>query len=179
MVDFQSFGKIARYSKEVFVTEKIDGTNGQIFIQDGVMKVGSRNRWLSKDSDNHGFYSWAVENKEELLKLGEGRHFGEWWGSGIQRRYNLDEKRFSLFNLKRWGENGENAPSCCSVVPLLWKGNFDDMNLRYIMNNLRLTGSQASKGFMNPEGVVIYHTAGNVFFKKTFDKDTGKWLNDN
>jgi len=38
MVDFQSFGKIARYSKEVFVTEKIDGTNGQIFIQDGVMK---------------------------------------------------------------------------------------------------------------------------------------------
>ena len=32
-----------------------------------------------------------------------GRHFGEWWGSGIQRGYGLDEKTFSLFNAYRWG----------------------------------------------------------------------------
>jgi hypothetical protein len=27
---------------------------------------------------------------------------------------------------------------------------------------------------MDPEGIVIYHTAGNVAFKKTFKNDTGK-----
>lgn len=35
-------------------------------------------------------------------------------------------------------------------------------------------GSVASLGFMNPEGIVIFHTAGNVAFKKTFGNDGHK-----
>lgn len=34
-----------------------------------------------------------------------------------------------------------------------------------------MNGSVAAPGFANPEGVVIYHTAGNVLFKKTLIKD--------
>jgi hypothetical protein len=39
------------------------------------------------------------------------------------------------------------------------------------MEVLRITGSVAALEFMRPEGVVIFHCAGNVGFKKTFDKD--------
>lgn len=173
-MEFIDFGKIARYSRRVIVTEKIDGTNGQIFIQGDEMKVGSRNRWLSEDSDNHGFYKWAMENKEELMKLGDGRHFGEWWGQGIQRRYGLGEKRFSLFNTSLW--TAENAPACCHVVPVLWAGNFDDLDVSKVLSDLQEGGSVASPGFKQPEGIIIYHTAGNLYFKKTFEKDSGKWV---
>ena len=41
--------------------------------------------------------------------------------------------------------------------------------LRYDI--LRERGSYAAPGFMKPEGVVVFHTAGNVGFKKTIEKD--------
>ena len=122
MTEFQGFPKIARYSRECVITEKIDGTNAQIFIgEDEEFLVGSRKRWITPDADNFGFARWAHEHRDELLELGPGRHFGEWWGQGIQRRYGLDEKRFSLFNTHRWGEE---RPSCCHVVPVIDKGVF-------------------------------------------------------
>jgi len=176
MDDFVAFHKIARFSREVIVTEKIDGTNAQIFIgEDGTFLTGSRTRWITPENDNAGFAKWANEHREELLTLGAGRHFGEWWGSRIQRGYGLlnGEKRFSLFNVTRWEKN---CPSCCSVVPILWRGDFGDINVENIMEDLRMKGSKASPGFMKPEGIVIFHTHGNVGFKKTFEKDaTGKW----
>src|SRR5437762_12956973 len=103
--EFREFPKMARLSRECILTEKIDGTNGQIFITDaGEFLVGSRSRWLTKETDNFGFHKWATEHREDLMKLGPGRHFGEWWGAGIQRGYGLQkgEKRFSLFNCQRW-----------------------------------------------------------------------------
>lgn len=168
-IEFIGFPKIPRYSRDVIVTEKIDGTNAQIYIgEDGTFLAGSRNRWLTPVNDNYGFAKWAHENKEELLKLGPGRHFGEWWGQGIQRGYGLSEKRFSLFNVSRWETE---RPSCCHVVPVLFCDNFDNLNINYIINNLKENGSIASPGFMNPEGIVIYHIAGNLFFKKTIEND--------
>jgi hypothetical protein len=65
----------------------------------------------------------SEEHRDDLLTLGPGRHFGEWWGAGIQRRYGLTEKRFSLFNVTRWGEA---RPACCHVVPTLYRGPFSD-----------------------------------------------------
>lgn len=176
---FTKFPKISRFSREVIVTEKIDGTNAQIVITLdvgsglGEIVAGSRNRYISVDNDNFGFAKWVEDNEEELLKLGPGRHYGEWWGAGIQRKYGLKEKRFSLFDVSKWGEE---RPSCCDVVPVLWRGNFDDLDINAIMNQLKEHGSYASPGFMEPEGIVVYHTAGNVMFKKTFEKDDkGKW----
>ena len=168
-IEFIGFPKIPRYSRDVIVTEKIDGTNAQIYIgEDGTFLAGSRNRWLTPDNDNFGFAKWAYENKEELLKLGPGRHFGEWWGQGIQRGYGLTEKRFSLFNTLRWGSE---RPSCCHVVPILFYANFDQLNITDLIDHLKRYGSIASPGFMNPEGIVIYHIAGNLFFKKTIEND--------
>lgn len=84
--EFKEFKKIPRLSREIIITEKIDGTNGLIYIDEtNELFIGSRNRWLDEHSDNHNFWHWATENKEELLKLGKGYHYGEFWGNGIQR----------------------------------------------------------------------------------------------
>lgn len=143
-MEFKEFSKIARLSRDCTVTEKIDGTNAQIAIwqvaavadiigddtianlglieitHDGTdyfMQAGSRNRWISTVQDNVGFAQWVKDNVQELIKLGEGNHFGEWWGQGIQRNYGLKEKRFSLFNTHRWSDDAI-RPACCHVVPI-------------------------------------------------------------
>jgi hypothetical protein len=177
MDNFEEFPKLARYSRYAIVTEKIDGTNAQILITDaGELVAGSRSRFITVEADNYGFARWCQENREELLKLGPGRHFGEWWGGGIQRTYGLkgNDKRFSLFNVTRW--SGEDRPACCGVVPVLWRGDFGSLNVADVMHSLSIGGSVASPGFMRPEGIVIFHTARGFGFKKTFEKDgTGKW----
>ena len=172
METFVGFPKIPRYSRECVITEKIDGTNGCIFIREAEeFLVGSRSRWISPGKeDNHSFAAWAMAHREELLKLGPGQHFGEWWGQGINRGYGLKEKRFSLFNIHKWNDPAL-RPACCHVVPVLWTGNFDMIPLWAILDKLKKGGSVAAPGFMNPEGVVLYHIQGNVSFKKTILKD--------
>lgn len=170
-MEFRKFDKIARLSREIVVTEKIDGTNGLIAIgEDGEFQVGSRNRWITPEKDNAGFARWAYEHKDELMTLGVGFHYGEWWGLGIQRGYGLKEKRFSLFNTSRWSDDTV-RPACCHVVPVLYTGMFDTTRIEAVLKRLCYYGSVASPGFTNPEGVVIYHTAGNVYFKKTIEGD--------
>ena len=213
MFPFVKFDKIPRLSRNMVITEKIDGTNAQIYIctladiytafagdyqnQEDYGKdfvdqyclyqineffifAGSRNRWLSvgtgKNCDNHGFAGWVKENAEELFKLGEGRHFGEWYGKGIQRNYGLDEKRFALFNVKRWS-NIEEIPNCCEVVPVLYEGMFDIKTIEMQLELLKNCGSKIAPGFKNPEGIVIFHKASGKLFKKTIigdEKPKGK-----
>ena len=170
-MEFRKFDKIARLSREIVVTEKIDGTNGLIAIgEDGEFQVGSRNQWITPEKDNAGFARWAYAHKDELMQLGAGFHYGEWWGQGIQRGYGLDEKHFSLFNTSRWSDDTV-RPACCHVVPVLYTGVFDTTRIEAVLEHLCYYGSVASPGFMQPEGVVIYHTAGNVYFKKTIVGD--------
>ena len=205
MQEFMKFPKMGRYSRQCIVTEKIDGTNAQILIEeldgfplahaiaekDGLaIFAGSRKRWIVPGDDNFGFAAWVHDHADELLTLGPGRHFGEWWGSGIQRGYGLEkgEKRFSLFNTVRWCLHGEIPaviptldprltkmqdvlPECAGLVPVLWKGDFDLLDVHYCLNLLETMGSKAAPGFMDPEGIVIWHTAGNVGFKKTIKND--------
>jgi len=189
--EFQGFRKIPRLSRDIIITEKIDGTNGVIYISEtGKIFAGSKDRWLWGEyqpeihNDNHGFARWVKENKEELKKLGSGFHFGEWWGSGINRGYGLvkGEKRFSLFNSGRWvdkrimpdlkeEDKREHCPGCCYVVPILYTGIFDTHMCGALIDKLYFNGSVAVPGFMKPEGIIIYHTAGNLYFKKTIEND--------
>lgn len=191
MPDFTPFPKMARLSRECVVTEKIDGTNAQIVIFDPegefipspshvtsatdadgklwFIRAASRTRFIHPDSDNFGFARWVWENAPELVKLGEGSHFGEWYGAGIQRNYGLKEKRFALFNTARW--DSEDRPACCGVVPTLYRGVFDTAKIEESLDFLRGNGSVAVPGFPNPEGVVVYHEAARVGFKKTLDND--------
>jgi hypothetical protein len=186
---FNPFPKLARLQREVIITEKIDGTNAQVYItDDGKMLTGSRTRWITPEDDNFGFARWARDNKDELMQLGPGHHFGEWWGRGIQRNYGLNERRFSLFNVSRWCLHGETPkqiptgdprivkmqeviPACCHLVPILWQGLFTAAIPTVHLWELSQTGSQAAPGFARPEGIVVFHVAGNVGFKMTLDND--------
>lgn len=180
IMEFEGFGKIPRLSREIIITEKLDGTNAQILIDnEGNIQAGSRNRYIVIGDDNHGFAKWVEDNKNELLKLGPGRHFGEWWGVGIQRGYGLSERRFSLFNTARWGDmfkahlegHETNFPTCCHVVPVLYRGVLDTQDIRNVMKDLKEFGSVAAEGFMDPEGIIIYHKHSNMLFKQTFDDE--------
>ncbi len=224
-MDFQKFDKIPRLSRDIVITEKIDGTNAQIFIvsyeslfnsynlgdivdqsvidwthgdinnfidkyclsdlEDQKKKglyedmkdqlfifAGSRKKWLdvSSKGDNFGFAKWVEANAEELIKLGEGKHYGEYYGKGIQRNYGLDEKRFALFNVGKW-EDPELRPKCCNVVPILYRGMFDTEMIGNTLMTLKEYGSKIVEGFMNPEGIIIYHTASGKLYKKTIHND--------
>lgn len=206
---FTPFPKIARLSREVIITEKIDGTNASIYIMpsfekpipyaihewyseedklDMVMLAGSRTRWITPESDNYGFAAWAKQHAEELKQLGQGQHFGEWWGQGIQRKYGLTEKRWSLFNVGRWCLHGETPstistadpritktqdvlPECCHLVPVLHRGEFCTVEADMCVTELFMSGSKAAPGFMCPEGIIVYHIAAGIGFKKTIEKD--------
>ena len=169
---FMGFGKIPRLFRDIVITEKLDGTNAQIVINDEgteIVAIGSRNRHISPGDDNYGFAKWVEANQEELLKLGPGHHFGEWWGQGIQRNYGLKEKRFSLFNVGRWGAT--TLPSICHVVPTMYQGHFSVTWIEAALDDLRTNGSKAAPGFMKPEGIIVYHEQGRNLYKVTCEDD--------
>lgn len=190
---FTPFPKIPRLKRGCVITEKLDGTNAQVFIlpeeelpphdasdedyflakdRGLVLMAGSRGRWVRPGKeDNYGFAGWVKAHAADLWSLGPGRHYGEWWGQGIQRRYDLWEKRFSLFNTDRWLRPDSGLPACCGVVPVLYRGPFTDEAVNTVLKALEIGGSAAVPGFMQPEGIVVFHTASRSMFKVTLEND--------
>lgn len=195
-LQFVPMPKLNRLRDEyMYITEKIDGTNAHVviyeeFVQgdgtpididtDGInletytsavpkrrVQAASRNRYISPEDDNHGFAKWVQENEETLSKLPLGRHYGEWWGKGIQRGYDAPEKKLSLFN-QSLREIIQIVP-CIDFVPILYEGPFDLHKIDGVMEALKEGGSKASAGFMDPEGVVVWLKRSRQFFKIAFD----------
>ena len=214
-LEFKGFPKMPRLLREVIISEKIDGTNASIMISkttadeksseswdsqgiiaiigDLTIRAGSRNRWITPSDDNFEFATWVNQNRDELINLGVGQHFGEWWGESIQRKYGMKEKRFSLFDTQRWALYGtepeqiptadprtvkmqEVLPECCHLVPVLYKGLFDTYKAEQCLELLRTNGSVAAPGFMKPEGIILFHVAGNLRFKATLEGDEHKGI---
>jgi hypothetical protein len=186
--DFRAYPKTPRFRREVIITEKIDGTNAAIGIShDTEVWAQSRNRIIQPGDDNYGFAAWVMERAPALASiLGPGLHFGEWWGSGIQRGYGLTrgEKRFSLFNVVRWEALSTDVIDECDdgstitandvgvyTVPVLAQGVLDDALVELALDKLRVYGSYAAPGYMNPEGICIFHTASRQTYKVLIDKD--------
>ena len=47
-IEFSGFSKISRLSRECVISEKIDGTNSQIYItENNEFYVGSRNKYIT------------------------------------------------------------------------------------------------------------------------------------
>lgn len=205
-MEFQRWPSIPRMSKEwVYVTEKIDGSNAAIRIRpfdinddrseqldtiaiDGVkytLWVQSRTRFLgpTKETDNFGFARWVYDNAVEIVKvLGPGDHYGEWWGSKIQRGYGMTngERKFSLFNAKRWYETLHSVESRSAVdglliVPTLYDGRYYDFNALEVAEELRTNGSRIVPGFP-AEGMIVYNREAKSSYKVLLENDEiHKW----
>jgi len=173
LLAFESFPKIDRYTNETFtITEKIDGTNACIsfsvsgeegtFSHIATMTCQSRNRIIKPGDDNAGFAAWAHENMAELFAIfGPGRHYGEWWGKGIQRGYGAIGKHFSPFNTKAWPNERpmeEVGGVPVKGVPVLSINSLDHLSdgVWSAWYQLEHQGSAAMPGYMNPEGCMIY-----------------------
>lgn len=200
-MEFQAWPKIARLNRDITITEKIDGTNAAILIEedgpadfgltspaggallsvevDGVAyQVGaqSRKRLLALGADNFGFALWVATHAVELVRaLGEGRHFGEWWGHGIQRGYGASkgERVFSLFNTSRYAgvDLDFDDGTALTTVPVLYEGPFSEDGIKLILDDLRDRGSVVADGYEYPEGVVVFHQHSNQMFKVTLEND--------
>ena len=197
LFDFEAFPKVPRFYRNWTATEKIDGTNAAIVIRpepedrflacEGAVKTDtgyygiraqSRKRFISPGDDNFGFAAWVFGNADELVAtLGPGRHFGEWWGLGIQRGYNQRCRRFSLFNTDRWGEM-ETHPvgdAALGVVPILARHTDPKVACAEAEFKLSMAGSCAAPGWDRPEGIMLWSHAARQMFKYTpFDGDGHK-----
>ena len=127
---------------------------------------------ITPDSDHFGFAQWVKNNNDELLVLGDGYHFGEWAGAGINKNaHALPDKRFFLFNTSRWSDEDE-RPACCEVVPVLFEGELDSKVIPNLLNMLKRSETEDQE----LEGVVVYHHALGGYTKHTIKTPKGKWL---
>lgn len=187
-MEFKSFPEIKKLgSAEFSITQKIHGTNAQVMIVptsengEGAVKsgdgyfrvlVGSRTRWIVPGDDNYGFAAFVYANKQEFVdKLGQGQHFGEWAGPGINSGEGLKEKTFVLFDY--WRYDPANLPPQCVLVPVLYKGKFDLGQVKIAMDDLKTNGSKLVPGFMRPEGVVMQIKG--TRYKEVFDAEETQW----
>ena len=114
-----------------YIFPKLDGTNGSVW-KDGEIKAGSRNRELSVDSDNAGFYNYVLNNKKyyDFFNKHNLRLYGEWLVPHTLKTYRGDAWRkfyvFDVMNEDRYltyeeytpllGEFGiEYIPAMCKV----------------------------------------------------------------
>lgn len=172
-IEFKAWPKIPRGSGEsIVISEKLDGTNACIIIEEGyVVGCQSRRRLITPEDDNYGFAKWVQKNACDLAKLGDGYHYGEWVGLGIQGNpHCLPEKQFHLFNSGRWS-NPENRPNCCHCVPVLFSGLNTIENIDLTLEDLW----DNAEGKYKPEGVVVWFTRTRRFEKYTFENQQGKW----
>lgn len=173
-LEFVKFPKIPRlHNSFMRITEKIDGTNAQILIPENAgqpIQAGSRNRWIypGPQTDNYGFAAWVAENETMLRRLGPGRHYGEWWGAGIGRKYDMETRVFSLFNVGRYAKDGLPEGVPVSLVPVIYAGPVDMNYVTTCRESLIQYGSVVKPGFMQPEGMVIQ--IGEFVYKDIIEK---------
>lgn len=207
-IQFEAWPKTPRLFRDIVVTEKVDGTNSAVIIEEitedtepselrlaAVERDGkhyevaaqSRNRLIfpGKTTDSYGFAAFVQHNAEALFDLlGPGRHFGEWWGRGVGKRYKgalVNIRGFALFNTARhkglheWlpGFNGEQI--LLEPVVTLYEGPFSEQKINDVLVSLEKHGSYMSP-FDTAEGIVVFHTQSRQVYKVTLDgQDAGKW----
>lgn len=146
-------------------------------MEDGKVWVsaGSKSRLLDPSSkgDNFGFCKWVHANAYLLFQdLGVGVHHGEWAGKGIQRGYGLENKKFFLFNTRRFKDAEFMTPDL-HTVPVLYEGEYYG-TLPYDMEQeLSLTGSRVnclSSTSIRSEGICIFWSHDNTIKKVVWNK---------
>ena len=88
---------------ETYIFPKIDGTNGSLWHDEYGLKAGSRNRELSLENDNQGFYEWAFGQENIIAFLADNQNlvlYGEWLTPHSLKTYRKDAwRKFYVFDV--------------------------------------------------------------------------------
>ena len=119
MKEFRKYTHVERYGNDevqgielglCYVFPKLDGTNGSVWNDgEGNICAGSRNRQLTLDSDNAGFYAamLADDSIGEFLRYHPTlRLYGEWLVPHSLKTYRADAwRKFYVFDV--WDDEKE------------------------------------------------------------------------
>lgn len=113
-MDFKKYQHLERFGTDevdgieigtCYVFPKIDGTNAQTWLNGKTIKAGSRNRELSLEKDNAGFYEWLTKQSNIIkfhLDNPEIRLFGEWLVPHSLKTYREDAwRKFYVFDVMK------------------------------------------------------------------------------
>lgn len=113
-MNFLKYQHIERYGNNLvngitdglcYVFPKIDGTNASVWLENGEICAGSRNRKLTLDNDNAGFYNYIINDeniKKFLTDNPTFRLYGEWLVPHSLKTYDKTAwKKFYVFDVCR------------------------------------------------------------------------------
>lgn len=116
-MEFEKYMHVERLGKEdvegitsgtCYVFPKIDGTNGQIYMDNGELHFGSRKRELSITSDNAGFMNSLKDDNryaEYFKKFPKRRLYGEWLVPHTIKGYSKNAwRKFYVFDVESEGK---------------------------------------------------------------------------
>ena len=112
-MEFRKYQHIERFGTDeveninigkCYIFPKIDGTNSSCWLNaDGELRCGSRNRELTLEKDNAGFYAAMIKNENIINYLKahpNHRIFGEWLVPHTLKTYRADAwRKFYVFDV--------------------------------------------------------------------------------
>lgn len=116
-----------------YIFPKIDGTNSSVWLNNGEICAGSRNRQLTLEKDNAGFYKYIINNeniKKYLEKHPNHRLFGEWLVPHSLKTYRDEAwRKFYIFDVCVDLENGTGL----EYIPYeIYQPLLEEFNLEYL-----------------------------------------------
>lgn len=149
-----------------YVFPKIDGTNSTVWLDNGIVKAGSRNRELELLNDNAGFYNWVINQqniKDFLTDNPTLRLYGEWLVPHTLRTYREDTwRKFYVFdivddtteNYLRY-ENYKELLDKYGITYLPALAIITNPNREQLLNLMKSNTYLISDGLGNGEGIVV------------------------
>ena len=120
-----------------YVFPKLDGTNGSVWIENGEIKAGSRNRELTLDNDNQGFYSYITQHegiKKYFEEFPDHILYGEWLVPHSLKTYQDDAwRKFYVFDV--YDRNKERYKAIADYSAYLSLYDIDYISPLLIANN--------------------------------------------
>lgn len=152
-----------------YIFPKIDGTNASIWNDNNAISAGSRNRELSLDKDNAGFYNWVIcqNNLKEFFTQHKNlKLYGEWLVPHSLKTYRENAWRnFYVFDvMEEIGEGNYRYLMYEEYQPLLEKYKINYITPLKIIQNptyedlihcLTINDFLIKDGDGNGEGIVI------------------------
>lgn len=148
-MEFKKYQHLERFGNDevegielgkLYIFPKLDGTNAQVWLDDeGNIKAGSRNRELTLEKDNAGFYKFVLENeniKKYLEKHPTHRLYGEFLVPHSLKTYREDAwRRFYIFDVCLDKEDGS-----VEYIPYdIYKPLVEEFGLDYITPIVTMT----------------------------------------